>query len=300
MIEQAVHVQNITKQYGNLYALKEINLSLEQNKIYGLLGRNGAGKTTLMHIVTAQWFPTSGTVKIFGQSPYENNDVLRNICFIKESQKYMKSMKIRDLLDFVRSIYAHWDSALANRLLADFQLPENRRIRQLSRGMLSSLGIVIGMASRAPITIFDEPYLGLDAASRSVFYDRLLEDYNEYPRTIILSTHLIDEVSRMLEHVIVIDEGKVLLDEDSERLREMAYTVTGRNDRLESFVAQREVINRETFGSLTRATILGELDHNVRRLAEQNGLDIESVSMQQLFVYLTEKKSRVQNGADEV
>ena len=101
----------------------------------------------------------------------------------------------------------------------DFNLPLKRRIKKLSRGMLSAVGIVIGLASRAPLTIFDEPYLGLDVVSRGLFYDRLMEDYLEHPRTVILSTHLIDEVSNLLEHVLVIDNGKLIIDEDAEDLR---------------------------------------------------------------------------------
>ena len=93
--------------------------------------------------------------------------------------------------------------------------------------MLSAVGIVIGLASRAPLTIFDEPYLGLDAVSRGIFYDRLMEDYSEHPRTVILSTHLIDEVSNLLEHVLVIDNGKLIIDQDAEELRGRAFTVTG-------------------------------------------------------------------------
>lgn len=160
----------------------------------------------------------------------------------------------------------------------------------MSRGMLSAVGIVVGLASRAPLTIFDEPYLGLDAVARSLFYDRLIEDYAENPRTVVLSTHLIDEVSQLLEHVIVIDNGKLIINEDAEALRGQAVTVIGATAKIEDFIAGKQVISRESFGGLLTATIIG---FNVKDQAhaEKLGLEISPVSLQQLIVHLTNKKS---------
>lgn len=207
----AVEVNRLTKSYGNVTAVQDVSFSMESNKIYGLLGRNGAGKTTIMHMLTSQLFATSGGLKVFEEHPYENRRVLNQICFIKESQKYPDIFRVADVLDLAEKIYPNWDHGLANTLINDFQLPLKRRMKKLSRGMLSAVGIIIGLASRAPLTIFDEPYLGLDAVARSLFYDRLIEDYGSHPRTIILSTHLIDEISEVLEHVMVLDNGKLVL-----------------------------------------------------------------------------------------
>ena len=116
--------------------------------------------------------------------------------------------------------------------------PANRPIKKLSRGMHSAVGIVIGLAARAEITLFDEPYLGLDAVARQIFYDRLLADYAEHPRTMLLSTHLIDEVANLLEHVIVIDHGRIVVDAPADDLRGRAVTVSGRAAAVDEFVAQ--------------------------------------------------------------
>lgn len=204
----AVEINRLTKSFSQVTAIDEVSFSLEAGKIYGLLGRNGAGKTTIMHMITAQLFPTSREIKVFGQHPYENNRVLSQICFIKESQKYPDSFRVIDVLEAAQAFFPNWDRDYAYSLIEEFRLPLKRGMKKLSRGMLSSVGIVIGLASRAPLTIFDEPYLGLDAVARNLFYDRLLEDYSEHPRTVVLSTHLIDEVSNILEHVIVIDRRK--------------------------------------------------------------------------------------------
>ena len=203
-----IEVQNLTKHYKEKNALDNVSLTLEGGAIYGLLGRNGAGKTTLMSILTAQNFESSGTVRVFGEHPYENTHVLNRICFVRESQKYPDDAYPRHAFKAASLFFRNWSQELADELIEQFQLPMKQTIKKLSRGQLSAVGVIIGLASRAELTFFDEPYLGLDAVARQIFYDRLLEDYAEHPRTIVLSSHLIDEVSNLIEKVIVIATGR--------------------------------------------------------------------------------------------
>jgi ABC-2 type transport system ATP-binding protein len=176
-----VRLTGVTKRYGDVAALDGVTTELGENRIHGLLGRNGAGKTTLMQIVTGQAFATSGTIEVFGEHPYENARVLGRVCFVKESQRYPDTFRVKHAMRAAALLYPSWDAAFARELVADFGLPENRTIKKLSRGMLSAVGVVIGLASRAPLTFFDEPYLGLDAVARQLFYDRLLADFAEHP-----------------------------------------------------------------------------------------------------------------------
>ena len=286
-----VEVNRLTKAYGTVTAVDAISFRMEAGKIYGLLGRNGAGKTTIMQMLTAQIFPTSGEVKVFGETPYENSRVLSQVCFIKESQKYPSNFRVADVLELSALFFPNWDREYALALVEDFRLPLKRKMKALSRGMLSSVGIIVGLASRAPLTIFDEPYLGLDAVARSLFYERLIEDYAEHPRSIILSTHLIDEVSRLLEHVIVIDNGKLLLDEEADELRGRAFTVVGPASKMATFTEGKEMLAREAVGAMVSATVRGPLDADERRHAEALGLEIAPVSLQQLTVHLTNSAS---------
>lgn len=287
-----IELNQLTKSYGDVTAVNNVSFSLEAEKIYGLLGRNGAGKTTIMHMITAQIFATSGELKVFGEDPYENNRVLSQICFVKESQKYPDVYRINDVLLTSAAIFPNWDHDYALSLVEDFRLPLKRRMKKLSRGMLSSVGIIVGLASRAPLTIFDEPYLGLDAVSRSLFYDRLIEDYSQHPRTIILSTHLIDEVSHLLEHVMVIDNGSLIINEEAEKLRGQAFTLAGHKDIIDSFIAGKEVIHRESFGNLISTTVVDRWDSSKRKQAEALGLELTPVSLQQLIIYLTNGKTQ--------
>ncbi len=285
-----VEVNHLSKKFGHLTAIDDMSFRVAENSIHGLLGRNGAGKTTLMQLLTGQDFATKGEIKVFGASPVENAKVLGRVCFIKESQKYPEDFKPRHVFRSAPWFFPNWDEAFATRLIADFRLPVDRRIKKLSRGQLSAIGIIVGLASRAPLTFFDEPYLGLDAVARQIFYDRLLADYAEHPRTVILSTHLIDEVSDLLEHVLVIDEGKVIIDAPAEDVRGSATTVAGTRSAVDAFVADREILSRDGVGGLASATV-GALSPSERAAAASAGLELTPISLQQLIVRKTKVAS---------
>jgi ABC-2 type transport system ATP-binding protein len=294
-----IEVDHLTKRYRETLALDDVTVTFAENVITGLLGRNGAGKTTLMSIITAQNFATSGTVRAFGSEPYENAAVLSRMCFVRESQQYQDESKPHHAFAAARMFFRNWDQQLAESLIEDFRLPMNRTIKKLSRGQLSAVGVIIGIASRAEVTFFDEPYLGLDAVARQVFYDRLLADYAEHPRTVVLSSHLIDEIAHLIENVVVIDDGRIIVDTDAESLRGHATTIIGARSAVESFTAGRQVIHTDALGNTVAATVLGPLSESDRQALTQAGLDTEPVSLQQLVVRMTQHahQSSTMNGA---
>lgn len=286
-----IEVAGLTRRFKNVTAVDGVSFSVAENTITGLLGRNGAGKTTLMQLLTGQEFASSGEIRVFGETPLENPSVLQRISFIKESQKYPEDFQPKHVLRAAPWFFPNWDEEFAARLIDDFRLPVKRRIKKLSRGQLSAIGVIVGLASRAPLTFFDEPYLGLDAVARQIFYDRLLEDYAEHPRTVVLSTHLIDEVANLLEHVLVIDEGRIIVDQDAESLRGSVTTVVGTRAAVDSFVAGREVLHRDHLGGLASVTV-GRLDPRERQEAGELGLELAPVSLQQLIVQKTNVSER--------
>lgn len=289
-IAPAVQVTGLTKRFGTFAAIDDVSLRIEPGRIHGLLGRNGAGKTTLMQLITGQDFATEGDIHVFGEKPTENARVLQNICFIKESQRYPEDFQPKHVLRSAPWFFENWDAEFAEQLVEEFRLPMNRRIKKLSRGQLSAIGVIVGLASRAPLTFFDEPYLGLDAVARQLFYDRLLEDFAEHPRTVVLSTHLIDEVANLLERVIVIEQGRILMDEDAETLRTSATTVVGPRAAVDAFVRSREVMHRDGLGGLSSVTGAG-LGPADRAEAAAAGLELAPVSLQQLIVRTTGVRS---------
>ncbi len=170
-----------------------------------------------MQLLTGQVFPTSGEVEVFGAAPAENAEVLRRICFVAEAQKYPESFRPSHVLRSAPWFFEHWASEFADHLVDAFRVPLGCPLKKLSRGQLSAVGVIVGLASRAPLTFFDEPYLGLDPVARQLFYAQLVADLAQHPRTVVLSTHLIDEVSHLLEHVVV-DRGRVVLDQDADEV----------------------------------------------------------------------------------
>jgi ABC-2 type transport system ATP-binding protein len=281
-----VEVSYLSKHFGSVKAVTDVSFTLNENKIYGLLGRNGAGKTTLMQLLTGQEFASSGEIRLFGAHPVENASVLERTAFIKESQRYPDDFRVKHVFRTARWFFPNWDQAFAEQLIGEFRVPMARRMKKLSRGQQSAVGVIVGLASRAPLTFFDEPYLGLDAVARQLFYDRLLADYAEHPRTVILSTHLIDEVSNLLEHVLVIDDGRLIIDQSAEELRGAATDVTGARTAIDAFVAGRTVLHRTAIGGLATATV-SELDTAGRATATAAGLELGPVSLQTLIVRLT-------------
>jgi ABC-2 type transport system ATP-binding protein len=286
-----VTASGLTKRYGDVTALDDVSFTLTENVIYGLLGRNGAGKTTLMQLITGQNSATSGELRLFGEHPYENERALAQVVFVKESQKYPQAYKVWHVLSLASHLFPNWDKDFAESLVDDFKLPRKRDVRKLSRGMLSALGVTVGLASRAPLTFFDEPYLGLDAVARQLFYDRLLADYAEHPRTVVLSTHLIDEVADLIEHVLLLDGGKLVLDADTEELRGEVMDATGPAGAIDELVTGRDVLHRQQLGGTVRVTVRGSFDNAERLRAKKLGVELEPVSLQQAVVRLTMERN---------
>ncbi|MGH2549035.1 MAG: ABC transporter ATP-binding protein [Thermomicrobiales bacterium] len=214
----SVQVENVTQRFGATTALDRLSFSLEGGKIYGLLGRNGSGKSTLLSTIAAFRKPSDGQVRINNTPIFENALMTRQICLIRDSLDVIESESAEKALCFAAGIRPNWDQAYADQLVDRFKLDRDKKVGELSRGQRSALGVVLGLATRAPLTMFDESYLGMDAPSRYIFYDELLADFIRHPRTIIVSTHLIEEVSSLFEEVVIIDNGKLLVHDETERL----------------------------------------------------------------------------------
>ena len=285
----AIELRQVSKHYNGTAALTDLTLSLEAGKIYGLLGRNGAGKTTLLSLLTTLRFPSQGTIRIFGEDPSENEGVLNRMILIREQGQFPEDLTVNKILRSAAAFYPNFDLAYGASLLQRFELNEKKRFKKLSRGMQSAVGIVVGLASRAEITLLDEPSLGLDAVARQQFYDLLLEDYSDHPRTIIFSTHLIDEVSRLFESVILLEKGTVTRMAEVEDLRSHALYLTGSEQALAPWLAGREVLHQESFGSTRVAAVYNGFTKEDRQAMQAVGIDISSIPLQQLFLYLSRK-----------
>lgn len=279
-----IKVNHLSKLYRKKKALEDVSFELNEPKIYGLLGRNGAGKTTFMDILAGHQLPTSGEILINNEHSFDNRSILKYICLIKEGNNFNRDLKMKDVLHSYALFYPNWNQKLAEELVKVYQLPVKQRIKTFSKGMESALGVIVGLASQADITIFDEPYIGLDAAARKTFYNLLLEQYERSPRTIIFSTHLIDEVSLLFEEILILREGKLILHEKADTLRDKAFSVTGPVEEVKAFIQDKHVMKTKQLAHMMTAYIFGS-----REGIEQTDLTAEGVPIQELMIYLTEK-----------
>lgn len=277
-----ISVAGVTRRYGDVAALDDVSFTIEQPSVIGLLGRNGAGKTTLMALLTGQDRPTAGSIHVTGGDPFESARVQDDISFIRDNQRYPDDYQLKHALRIAPLFHPAWDAALAARLVEAFRLPAKTKVKKYSRGQLSALGVVISLASRAPITFLDEPYLGLDATARQHFYDVLIEDYSTHPRTIIASTHLIDEMAPLFDHVLVLDRGRLVLDRSADDLAGFAFTLSGVTTRVEPYLEGRDVLHSHEIGTLSTVTVRGQAGRALVAAAGADGVDVRPASLQQI------------------
>ncbi len=284
--------ENITKSYSNRRVLDEVSLTLEPHRIYGLIGRNGAGKTTLLGIISGQNRADSGKITLDGEPVFENQRALDELCFSREMSPNTlfgkDSRKVKNVLAAAEIMLPYWDKAYAERLVREFELDPGKRISGLSKGMLSAVTIVVGLASKAPITFLDEPVAGLDVFMRDKFYRLLLEEYGETERTFVVSTHIIDEAANVLEDVIILETGKIIRSENTEEFLARHRIVSGLASDIDEFVklGGYKVTHRESHGR--SKTVCVEVDDlaKFKTLAAGYDFDIARASLQKLFMNL--------------
>lgn len=281
----AIQIKNITKRYKDVTALDDVSFSFEFGKIYGFLGRNGAGKTTLINIIANRIFADQGEILIDGIPAKENMGVHEKIFCMSEADLYDRDLKVKDHFKWTNRFYTDFDLKKAFELSKKFNLDTNKRFKALSKGYQSIFKLIIALSLNVPYVIFDEPVLGLDANHRELFYSLLLKEFENNERTLIIATHLIEEVSNIIEEVVLIDKGKILVQETVEELLEKGYSVSGAAQEVDHYCVGRNVIGYDELGGLKVAYVLGEKTV----LPQESNLQITAMNLQKLFVKMTEK-----------
>lgn len=284
-----IEIKNVTKTFNHAPALQDITLTFEPEKIYGLLGQNGAGKSTLLNLITNRIFPDSGTITIDGENNLENDHALNKLYLMSEKNCYPEEMKISQALKWSRVFYPDFDMDYAMKLLNTFKLDPKKRIKALSTGYTSIFKLVIALSTNAPYIFLDEPVLGLDANYREEFYKILLEKYIEHPCTIIISTHLIEEISHLIEDTVILKEGKVISTASKDELLAMGYCVSGKGSDVDAYTAlcrknHKTVLGTDCLGNLKIAYILGDSKDVPAHL------DVSGMNLQKLFVEMTKSQ----------
>ncbi len=284
-----IDIKNVSKAFGETQALRDVSIKLDQGKIYGLLGRNGAGKTTLLNVITNKLFPDQGSVLLDGDLVSENDMALSQIYMMTEKNYYPPNMKVKQAFKWSKEFYPNFNIEYANMLADKFALDTKKKTKNLSTGYNSIFKIIIGLAAEVKYLLFDEPVLGLDANHRDMFYKILIENYTQNPKTIVISTHLIEEAAHVIEDIIIIDKGKVIMDESCEELLSKGYAVSGLAEDVDNFIIEKSIIGTESLGGLKTAYVWGKLDKSELNDKMQSS----KLDLQRLFIHLTNERSEI-------
>jgi len=273
-----IKLQDITKRYGNSTAIDHISINLEDNKIYCLLGCNGAGKTTLMKMIAGHINASGGSIEVDGK--LVNTAQMPDTVSFIENRATQFNTKLNNLIHMASELDSGFDRAFAFRMTKKFHLDTDKKIGQLSFGMQTMFNTLLSLASNRKIILLDEPLLGLDAIMRNKFYNLLNDSFENYPRTIMLSTHLIDEMTKSAEELIILDKGKVILRSTINDIDEKAYSITGAAGAIAPVLENLNVISSKTIGGHTTAYIFDEQPEIPTALA------VQSVGLQEFFINL--------------
>lgn len=291
----SLELRKITKCYGRKTVLDDLDLTLEEGKIYGLVGRNGAGKTTMLSIASAQNPATKGEILLDGETVWENQKALNRICFSREmvnaANNITSALKVKEYLKMAEILFPYWDKEMADRLVEEFELDEKQKIMKLSKGMQSIVTIIVALASKARYTFLDEPAAGLDVVARESFYKILLDEYSESGRTFVISTHIIEEAAEVFEEVIFLNKGKIMLKENTEELLDRCIHISGRAEDVDEIMKGKRAFHQEKLGRSKGITLM--LDKG--EVFDKKGKDVEvsPLNLQDVFVALCGKEEKL-------
>jgi ABC-2 type transport system ATP-binding protein len=243
-----LEARGLSKSYGATRALDGVSFSVEAGRIVGLIGPNGAGKTTALKAILGLT-PFQGELRVFGKDPYQDrNEVMRDVCFVADVAVLPKWLKVSQALEFVAGVHPRFERARAEEFLRKTDIRMTSRVRELSKGMVTQLHLALILAIDARLLVLDEPTLGLDLLYRRQFYDTLLNDYFDKERTILLTTHQVEEIENLLTDVIFINRGRIALDSAVEGLAERYVQLNVRPDQAVRARELKPFYEREIFG----------------------------------------------------
>ncbi|MDR0416964.1 MAG: ABC transporter ATP-binding protein [Propionibacteriaceae bacterium] len=273
-----IELTEVVKRYGSVAAIDDFNLRLPDQGIYCLLGRNGAGKTTLMKLLAGHIGATAGRVVVDGRavSPARMPEAVRFI----ESGSVQFNMSAGALIRAAAALQEDFDEAFAEDMARRFDLRLDKRFKQLSFGMKTMLTAIMTLADNSKVALLDEPTLGFDAITRAQFSELLLESYAAHPRLLIVSTHLIDEIAKVAERFLIIDQGRLLLEAGVDDIDERAYILSGPAAAVRPLLADLNCIGQVTAGSVMAAHIFD------RRVTPPPGVAVDRLGLQEFFIDL--------------
>ena len=281
-----IEAQGLRKAFGAKIALDGIDLQVEEGRILGLIGPNGAGKTTALNAILGLT-PYQGQLKVLGREPWSDRDRLMcDVCFISDVAVLPRWIKVSRTLDYVAGVHPRFDRAKAEGFLSKTTIHRNSKVRELSKGMVAQLHLALVMAIDAKLLVLDEPTLGLDILYRKQFYDSLLNDYFDRSRTILLTTHQVEEIEHVLTDVVFINRGRIVFNRSIEEMESRYLEVSVRPEQLAAARALKPIHEREVLG---RSILL--FDHVDRQHLATFG-EVRTAGIADLFVAIIGNQDR--------
>ena len=280
-----IEARGLSKSFGTTVALDGVNLRVEEGRILGIIGPNGAGKTTALNAILGL-IPYQGELKVLGRNPWRERDrVMRDVCFIADVAVLPRWMRVSQALEYVAGVHPRFDRAKAEGFLAKTTIKHRNKVRELSKGMVAQLHLALVMAINAKLLVLDEPTLGLDLLYRKQFYDSLLTDYFDCSRTVVVTTHHVEEVQNILTDLMFIDHGRIVLGCSMEEFESRYAEVTVRPEQLGAARALKPMHERQLMG---RSLLLFERTDR-QQLARLG--DVRTPSVADLFIAVMSRQS---------
>ena len=287
-----IECSGVQKKFKRKVGLSNITFQLEEDKIIGLIGRNGAGKTTLLQLLAGIIKPTSGVIKVFGETPFNNLFVSSNSIYIHDQMQFSRSFTLRDILETAEDFYKNWDGDLAEKLISYFNLDLQSYHSDLSKGMKNTFNFIFGLSTHCALTLLDEPINGMDEAVRKDVYRALLKDYIAYPRTIIISSHFLEEMEHLLEEVLLIDNGTVVFNKSLEEIQSFAVALQGPTNAIQEWAVGLERLEEKQIAhGYTKVLLKAEDCTFDDRVLQQENITISPVSASEVYMYMTDTRS---------
>lgn len=277
-----IELKQVTKQYGQATVLKNITLSIEKPGIYCLLGRNGAGKTTLLKSIAGYQNITSGSIQVDGKA-ITTSTLDTGVSYIENFAKHF-NLPVQKLLRIASEVNPNYDYDFAAEMMDRFELEGKKKFRHLSLGMKTMVSTIICLASNKDVILLDEPVLGFDALMRVEFYDMLTESFRKHPRIILVSTHIIEEIAKTIQKLILIDRGSVRFFDTLQAVETKAFCISGLQKDVEAATKGRNVIGQDAVGGLVTSYIFDNPPE------ETGSLEIRPLSLQEFFIQMVGHK----------
>lgn len=283
----AIEAQQLCLNYGKMQAIKNFTIHIHENQIIGLIGRNGSGKTSFLKLCAGLLQYNSGDLNVLSQPPANNLEVLQQLIYSYSDVSHKNTLTLERIVEDFAIFYSNFDKVFAYRLFEVFSLSRHAKYSSLSQGMTSVFNFICAIATRARLTLLDEPVLGMDITVRRKVYEILLRDYMEYPRTIIISSHILSELEDLLSEFLIIDHGEIILYKTLEEIQAMAYRVNGNKESISSYIKGRPVLYEQHKITGSFAIINTAIDETAERDCKQLNLGLSKVGPEELYIYLT-------------